>query len=347
MQNSHTSYSETGNYPSDIVSLFQCGQCESQILDITPAGKQKNYNCTTLLKCRNCGSTYSTRDGIYNFQTGQRCDADQRPDWNPEEFANLIPDQCSIYYSHAEWLQKRLGYYHRVAELVSRYESRFTKNLLLDAIPTKSSMTILDIGCGAGYLSFALAERHKSSNLKILCLDCLPEHVNLVNRRRVEESAKGIVPILGTASSLHIKDRCIDAIICSEVMEHVPDPTACASEMYRVLKNGGILALSTPNQKPYERYNCVRLKIRKLFGCPPGPREDFFDNPLEYTEVATCLEKAGFEIMDIILGLKVPCSKRFFMYLPTFMANTIVNTLEYLLPADTFAVSVMIRAQKR
>lgn len=52
--------------------------------------------------------------------------------------------------------------------------------------------------------------------------------------------------ILGDASALPISNNSMDTVICSELLEHVPDPKAILREVWRVLKKEGILLLSTP-----------------------------------------------------------------------------------------------------
>jgi SAM-dependent methyltransferase len=41
-------------------------------------------------------------------------------------------------------------------------------------------------------------------------------------------------------------DRSVDCILCTEVLEHLPNPQACVDEMYRLLGDGGVVFASTP-----------------------------------------------------------------------------------------------------
>ena len=49
-----------------------------------------------------------------------------------------------------------------------------------------------------------------------------------------------------TVQNDHIASESFDGIFCMEVLEHVVDPFAAISEISRMLKDGGVLALSTP-----------------------------------------------------------------------------------------------------
>ena len=54
----------------------------------------------------------------------------------------------------------------------------------------------------------------------------------------------------GDGTRLPFADDTFDRIICSEVMEHIPDDAAAASELARVLKPGGTIAVTVPTWLP-------------------------------------------------------------------------------------------------
>jgi SAM-dependent methyltransferase len=59
--------------------------------------------------------------------------------------------------------------------------------------------------------------------------------------------------------SIPLPDRAVDVILCTEVLEHVPNPVAAIREMARLLKPGGRLLLTAPlgsflHQEPYHFY---------------------------------------------------------------------------------------------
>src|SRR5215831_10665922 len=53
------------------------------------------------------------------------------------------------------------------------------------------------------------------------------------------------VRIIGDAQALGIRDASFDVVLCTEVLEHLPEPQRAIDEMYRVLAPGGQLLLTT------------------------------------------------------------------------------------------------------
>ncbi|MDH4185754.1 MAG: class I SAM-dependent methyltransferase, partial [Nitrospira sp.] len=60
-------------------------------------------------------------------------------------------------------------------------------------------------------------------------------------------------------TEIPVEDQCFDAVLCTEVLEHVPQPIAALKELSRVLVKGGGLFLSAPlgsglHQQPHHYY---------------------------------------------------------------------------------------------
>lgn len=56
--------------------------------------------------------------------------------------------------------------------------------------------------------------------------------------------------VVASAMDLPFPDETFDTVVCTEVLEHVPDPLRALKEMRRVLKQGGALVLTTPMYWP-------------------------------------------------------------------------------------------------
>ncbi len=75
------------------------------------------------------------------------------------------------------------------------------------------------------------------------------------------------VDLIATANQLPFREKTFDCIICTEVLEHVPNPVAVLSEFSRVLKRGGKVFLTTPflvalHEMPYDFYRYTPSALR-------------------------------------------------------------------------------------
>ncbi len=83
------------------------------------------------------------------------------------------------------------------------------------------------------------------------------------------------VDVVGGASAPPFRDGRFDAVVCSQVLEHVPDPLATLKEIARVLKPGGRVLLSTHgtfiyHPHPTDFWRWTQEGLRKVFedsGC--------------------------------------------------------------------------------
>ena len=97
--------------------------------------------------------------------------------------------------------------------------------------------------------------------------------------------------------NLPFKNNSFDLILCNHVLEHIPDHNKAISELYRILKKGGLLIAQVPidfsKEKTFEDFNITNIKYRnKLFGQYDHVRvygKDFFNY----------LNQAGFKTKSI------------------------------------------------
>ncbi len=109
---------------------------------------------------------------------------------------------------------------------------------LLAGVPLKGKR-FLDVGCGLGYFS----QRAANLGAKVIGVDI---------GKKLIEKAKQRVPkgkfFIASASDLPFKNESFDIVLCTEVIEHVDNQRKVLSEIFRVLKKGGVFAITTPNR---------------------------------------------------------------------------------------------------
>lgn len=62
----------------------------------------------------------------------------------------------------------------------------------------------------------------------------------------IDISPEDSVDIVGDARSMPLADGTVDAVLCTQVIEHIPEPVPVLQEIRRVLRPGGTLILSVP-----------------------------------------------------------------------------------------------------
>lgn len=124
-----------------------------------------------------------------------------------------------------------------------------------------AGMRVLDAACGAGYGASYLGELGAS----IVGVDINAEAVSEARKRYPDISF-----LTMDCARLTFEDASFDGVVAFEMIEHIPDYTACLGEIWRVLRSGGLLILSTPNVSENRKgsscnpYHCHELSKEDL-----------------------------------------------------------------------------------
>jgi len=104
----------------------------------------------------------------------------------------------------------------------------------------------LDVGCGGGLLSEALA----AAGAEVVALDLAPEVLEVARLHLYESGLKVDYREQAVEDLASAAPASFDVITCMEMLEHVPDPGSVIAACARLLKPGGRLFLSTLNRTP-------------------------------------------------------------------------------------------------
>jgi SAM-dependent methyltransferase len=125
-----------------------------------------------------------------------------------------------------------------VAEAYERQRGRSSKilaPLFVDFVGVQGE--VLDVGCGTGALTFAIAANKTAS--KIVAID-LSEAFLAYARSKTDDPR--ITFEAGDAQNLRFSDACFDCCLALLVVSFIPDAPKAAREMRRVTRSGGFVA---------------------------------------------------------------------------------------------------------
>lgn len=111
-------------------------------------------------------------------------------------------------------------------------------------LPLKSGDNILDVGCGPGWF-WTAAANELPQNPHLTLSDLSPGMVQEAVKRCRPLSLASVTGHHADATALPFGDGSFDSVIAMHMLYHLPDPSKGIAEMYRVLKPGGFLAVTT------------------------------------------------------------------------------------------------------
>lgn len=151
-----------------------------------------------------------------------------------------------------------------------------------------AGLELLEVGCGAGDYSLHLA----SLGARVIGTDFSTKAIEIAESKRDSQASAARYQV-ADAQALPFQDHSFDLVLSCECLEHVPNPSKALAEMYRVLRPGGRLILTTENySNGMLIYWMMAWMQRKPFNSGAGvqPIDHFF----LYWRVLRMMRKVGF-----------------------------------------------------
>jgi len=170
----------------------------------------------------------------------------------------------------------------------------------------KEGETVLDLGSGGG-INVLMATKHVGASGRVYGLDMTDEMLKLANKNKDKMGVTNVEFLKGYIEDIPLKDEVIDVIMSNCVINLSEDKGKALSEAYRVLKNGGRLAIAdiiSMKEIPSE----LKAKAGMWCGCLGGT--------LTAEEYKDILEKVGFK------DIKVEPA---YIYTKSIMENTFLE----------------------
>jgi len=152
---------------------------------------------------------------------------------------------------------------------------------------------VLDVGCGAGLLSEAMA----AAGARVTALDLAPELIDIAQLHLLESGLTVDYRLQSVESLAAEMPDAFDAVTCMEMLEHVPDPASVLAACATLLRPGGRLFLSTLNRTP-AAFAVAILGAEYVAGLLPKGTHDY-RSFLRPSELGAGLRQAGLELEDV------------------------------------------------
>jgi len=152
---------------------------------------------------------------------------------------------------------------------------------------------VLDVGCGGGLLSEAMARE----GAEVVALDLAAELIEIAKLHLYESNVKVDYRLQSVESLAEEMSGQFDAITCMEMLEHVPDPSSILRACKKLLKPSGKLFISTLNRTP-AAFAIAIVGAEYLANLlPKGTHE--YQKFIKPSELASWCRAEGFNIQDI------------------------------------------------
>jgi len=172
-----------------------------------------------------------------------------------EFFGRIKPEEFK------EWNEKMVkkydpdAFHHHPNPVVRFIESRRAKAVLKLMDIHYRMDRILEVGCGAGNII------EKAPQGKLFGVDISA----FIITKAKQKLGNKVILFQADAQNLPFKDRIFKHVICSEVLEHLLDPSASLQEIARVLNHQGIAIISVPNELWINRIKTILIRLG-IFG---------------------------------------------------------------------------------
>ncbi len=158
------------------------------------------------------------------------------------------PGDSFDYAAHYRTDHEAFDYFEEL-DAATGHEERRLHQTILKNLP-RTSDAVLDVGCGRAWVAGHLAP----TGAEVWSLDISPINPARALERYPDGRHYGIA---ADAFHLPFKDRVFDAVVASEIIEHVVDPARFVSELMRVVRPGGVLVVTTPYKERIKQVLCI------------------------------------------------------------------------------------------
>jgi ubiquinone/menaquinone biosynthesis C-methylase UbiE len=166
------------------------------------------------------------------------------------------------------------AFFERVSGEWDSMRSSFYNERVIDALAERagvdSTCRVVDVGTGTGFVAAGLAPRAAA----VIGVDNSPAMLAVAERNLRALHVGNVQLLEGELDVLPLEDDSMDAAVANMVLHHAPDPAAMLTEMARVVRSGGVVAVTDEVEHEYEWMRTEQADL--WLGFSQSQVEDFF-----------------------------------------------------------------------
>jgi 2-polyprenyl-6-hydroxyphenyl methylase/3-demethylubiquinone-9 3-methyltransferase len=208
-------------------------------------------------------------------------------------------------------LQKFASLAHRWWDPASEFKPLHDINPLrldyIDQIAGLNGKRVLDVGCGGGILSEAMASR----GAQVTGIDLGEKALKVAQLHKLESGAEVDYRLVSVETLAQEQPESFDVVTCMEMLEHVPDPSAIIRACAGLVKPGGRVFFSTLNRNPKSYLFAVIGAEYVLNMLPKGTHD--YQKFIKPSELSSWCRSAGLDVSGLTGMSYNPLTKRYWL----------------------------------
>lgn len=210
--------------------------------------------------------------------------------------STIDEEEVAKFSKLARWWWDESGEF-RMLHQINPIRLSYIRDKITEHFGEFKGLTIIDIGCGGGLVSEPLARM----GAKITAIDASIENIKTAECHAKQENLN--IEYICTSAEEH--NGKYDVVLCLEIIEHVYDAQMFIDAASRLMKDDGIMIISTINRTVTSYLEAILAAEYILSLVPKGTHE--FSKFLKPSEIATMIRKHNLHIQEAIgFGIDLP-----------------------------------------
>jgi 2-polyprenyl-6-hydroxyphenyl methylase/3-demethylubiquinone-9 3-methyltransferase len=160
----------------------------------------------------------------------------------------------------------------------------------IESLRPMQGLRVVDVGCGGGILTEAMAAR----GADVLGIDLAPRSLKVAELHALESGARVRYELLAAEDLAAREPGTFDVVTCMEMLEHVPDPASTIKACAQMVRPGGCVFFSTINRNP-KSFLFAIIGAEYLLRLLPRGTHDYA-RLIKPSEMAGAARAAGLEL---------------------------------------------------